>query len=134
MPNVQPSNYGYCQTQSRFIQVLDMGFLESDPPSSAYPEGCSGWSTCNHYFGDGEALLSAVNLAKHSHTTERRSGHLHHILPGLMCSATKVETALPPLMANRVYNIVYYRQIAGLMVTTSALSYSRELSRTSLRA
>lgn len=74
MPNVQPSNYGYCQTQSRFIQVLDMGFLESDPPSSAYPEGCSGWSTCNHYFGDGEALLSAVNLAKHSHTTERRSG------------------------------------------------------------
>lgn len=76
MLDVQYSDHCYCQTQSRFVPVLDVGFLGSHSPHYVYPEGCSGWNTCSHYTGDRDILFPAVNLAKCIHATEMRSGQL----------------------------------------------------------
>ena len=96
MLDAQCSDPCYCRTQSRFIPVLDMGFLGSHPPSSAYPEGCSGWNTCSHYTGDWGALFPAVNLAKCIHTTDMRSGQLASHSPKRKLLSDQSENSFPP--------------------------------------
>lgn len=109
MLNVQPSNHGYCQTQSRFIQVVDMGSWDRTHQVLRTQKAAQVGAPVTTTLGMEKHFFQLQTLPNISTQQKGDLASLHHILPGLICSATKVETALPPLMANRVY----CRQIAA---------------------
>lgn len=100
MLDVQPSNHGYCQTQSRFIQVLDMGFLGLDHQVLRTQKAGQVGAPVTTTLGMEKHFFQLQTLPNISTQQKGDLASLHHILPGLICSATKVETVLTPRMAN----------------------------------